>query len=102
MLDNFTWPTPDAPPDEILLRNVREHGCHLMGIAGDAQTPDYVFSLGLYLNYGHAELVMFGLEPNDACVDINTIRDRVAGGRSYAAGDVCDDLDLDRKVCFVD
>ncbi|MGY3030939.1 hypothetical protein ACVIIV_000109 [Bradyrhizobium sp. USDA 4354] len=102
MLDSFEWPTPDDAADERLFRNVREHGCHLMGIAGDAKGPGYVFSIGLYLNYAHAELVMFGLAGNDAAKVINAIRDRAAAGRSYADGDVCDDLPLERKVCFVE
>ena len=92
MLDSFQWPTPDGPPDEILFRNVREHGCHLMGIGGDAQSPAYVFSIGLYLNYAHPELVLFGLETGDACNIINTVRDRAAAGQTYAAGDVTDDF----------
>jgi len=102
MLDSFEWPTPDDEADQRLLRNVREHGCHLMGIGGDAEGPGYVFSIGLYLNYAHAELVMFGLAGSDAAKVINVIRDRAAAGRSYAAGDVCDDLPLERKVCFVE
>jgi hypothetical protein len=102
MLDSFVWPEPDGAPDEILFRNVREHGCHLMGIAAEAQTPAYVFSIGLYLNYAHAELVLFGLDPKDACAVINAVRDRAAAGRRYVAGDVCDDLPLERKVCFVE
>lgn len=102
MLDSFEWPMPDGEADKRLFQNVREHGCHLMGIAGDALGPGYVFSIGLYLNYGHAELIMFGLAGNDAAGVINAVRDRAAAGRSYAAGDVCDDLPLDRKVCFVE
>ena len=56
MLDSFVWPTPDGPPDEVLFRNVREHGCHIMGIGGDAQSTHYDFSIGLYLNYGYTAL----------------------------------------------
>ena len=102
MLDSFEWPKPDGKPDEVLFRNVREHGCHLMGIAAEAQAPAYVFSIGLYLNYAHAELVLFGLDPKDACAVINAVRDRAAAGQRYIAGDICDDLPLERKVCFVE
>jgi hypothetical protein len=102
MRDSFVWPTPDGAPDEILFRNVRDHGCHLMGIAGDAQTTDYTFSIGLYLNYGHPELVIFGVAGRDAAAIINTLRDRVAAGQTYAAGDVCDDPAFSCKLCFVE
>jgi hypothetical protein len=102
MLDSFEWPVPDGAADERTFHNVREHGCHLLSIAADAEGPGYVFSIGLYLNYAHAELVMFGLDPDDACAVINLVRDRAAAGRCYAAGDVGDDLLLDRTVCFVE
>lgn len=75
MLDSFVWPEPDGTPDEILLRNVREHGCHLMGIAAEARAPAYVFSIGLYLNYAQAELVMVLRETSAA---ISLPPDRVA------------------------
>ena len=102
MLDTFEWPKPDGEADDRLFRNVREHGCQILRIAGDEQTPDYAFSIGLYLNYGQAELIMFGLDPNDASNIINDIRDRAATGRTCAAGDVCDDLFVDQKVCFME
>jgi hypothetical protein len=102
MLDKFEWPKPAGDADELLFRNIRKHGCHLMGIAADERGPDYVFSIGLFLNYGHAELVIFGLDPNDACGIINAIRDQVASGRTYVAGDVSDDFLIDRRVCFVE
>ena len=102
MLDTFEWPKPDGDADDRLLRNVREHGCQIVRIAGDKYTADYAFSIGLYLNYGQAELIVFGLDPNDASITINNIRDRAATGRTYAAGDVCDDLFVDQKVCFIE
>lgn len=102
MLDTFEWPKPDGEADEHLFRNVRERGCQILGIVGDERAPNYAFSIGLYLNYGQAELIVFGLDPNVACIIINNIRDRAAIGRTYAAGDVCDDLLVDQKVCFVE
>jgi Domain of unknown function (DUF4262) len=102
MRDTFEWPTPEGEADERLFHNVRNHGCHLVGIAADEHGPAYVFSIGLFLNYGQAELVIFGLATDDACAIINTVRDRAAAGQIYSAGDVCDDLLVDRKVCFVE
>lgn len=102
MLDSFDWPEPEGEPDRVLLRNVHDHGCQVMGIAGDNRGPGYVFSIGLYLNYGQPELILFGLNPNDGGAVINTVRDRMAAGRQFAAGDVCDDLLDDRKVCLVE
>jgi hypothetical protein len=97
----FEWRRPEEEADEILLRNVRKHGCHILSIPGDERGPGYAFSIGLFANDCHAELIVFGLHRDDEAGVINDVRDRVAAGRSYAAGDVCDDLLIDRRVCFV-
>jgi uncharacterized protein DUF4262 len=62
MPDAFEWPKPEEPADEILLRNVRERGCHILGVSGDERAPPFAFSIGLFVNYGQAEIILFGLE----------------------------------------
>ena len=100
MLDDFRWPEVEDKADETIVHNVRKHGCHIVGI-WDGE-PRYSFSVGLWLNFGQAELVIFGLEGRDAAGVINNVRDCAAAGRGYAAGDVCDDLLVDTRVCFVE
>ena len=100
MLDNFKWPEIQHEADKVVISNVREHGCHIVGIPdGD---PEFAFSIGLYLNYGHPEVIIIGLDGNDAADIINDIRDRAAKGHKFSDRDVCDDLIVDYKVCFVD
>jgi len=90
MQDQFEWPEPEHEADKLILRNVRNHGCHIAGIP-DANPP-FAFSIGLYLNYGHPELFIFGQGAGNAQAIINLVRDRVAGGHAFADGDVADDL----------
>jgi hypothetical protein len=66
MLNKFEWPKPEHEADETIIRNVRKHGCHIVGIIGDEQGPPYAFSIGLFLNYGHPEIVIFGLDRSDS------------------------------------
>jgi hypothetical protein len=98
----FEWRRPEQEADEIIFRNDRKHGCHIVGIPDDKRGPGWAFSVGLFANYCHAELIVFGLHPDDQAGVINDVRDRVAAGRSYAAGDVCDDLLVDSRACFVE
>ncbi len=98
----FEWRQPEEEADEIVLRNVRKHGCHIVGLGDGERAPGYAFSVGLFANYCHAELIVFGLDWNHDAAIINDVRDRVAAGCSYAAGDVCDDLLIDHRVCFVE
>jgi hypothetical protein len=52
--------------------------------------PPFTYSIGLFANYDHPELIMFGL--NKASAIINEIRDHVAAGRKFADGDIADDI----------
>ena len=90
MPDQFKWPEPEHEADKIILRNVRNHGCHITGIF-DAQPP-FAFSIGLYLNYGHPELIIFGQSAQSAQAIINLIRDRAAAGQTFVDGDISDEL----------
>jgi len=81
MHDDFEWSEPDHKADEILFRNVRKHGCHIVGIT-DAD-PAFAFSIGLYLNCRHPELIIFGLPSDDAQAVINHVRDHVSDGRKF-------------------
>jgi hypothetical protein len=96
----FEWPKPEGEADETIFHNIRQHGCHIVGILRDEQGPQYAFSVGLFANYGHAEIVIFGLRSDTALTVINDIRDRAASGHKFAAGDVCDDILEGHKVCF--
>jgi Domain of unknown function (DUF4262) len=102
MLDNFEWPKAEDEGDEIVIRNVRKRGCHIVGIPFDERGPGYEFSIGLFVNYGHSEVVIFGLDPHVSVPIINDVRDRAAAGRTFVAGDICDDLLVGYKVCFVE
>ena len=102
MLNKFEWPKAEEEVAEIIIRNVRKHGCHIVGIPTDEQGPGYAFSIGLFVNYGHAELIVFGLERDDLANVINSVRDLIVAGRKFAAGDVCDDLLVESRIGFVE
>ena len=90
MQDKFEWPEPEHEADKVLFRNVRNHGCHIVGIP-DA-VPPFAFSIGLFLNYGHPELIIFGQRSENAQAIINLVRDRAAEGRKFVDGDISGDL----------
>ncbi|MBR0955570.1 DUF4262 domain-containing protein [Bradyrhizobium canariense] len=99
MQDTFEWPEPEPEADEVILRNVRNHGCHIVGIPDAA--PPFAFSIGLFLNYGHPELIIFGQRSENAHAIINLVRDRVAEGHKFVDGDISGDLlENDYKLGF--
>ena len=99
----FEWRQPEEEADEIVLRNVRKHGCHIVGLPDGERGPGYAFSVGLFANYSHPELVIFGLGSDTSVKIINDVRDRVAAGHKFVDGDISDDiLEGGYKVCFWD
>ena len=101
MFENFKWPKPEQEADELLIRNVRERGCHVLNVSG-AGSPAFSFSIGLALNYGQAEIIIVGMEPTKATKIINIVRDDAAAGKTYADGDLSPDIIVNGKVCFVE
>jgi hypothetical protein len=97
----FEWPEPECEADEIIIHNVRKHGCHIVDVRdGD---PPFAFSVGLFANFAHPELIIFGLRPENAQAIINDVCDRAAAGHKFADGDISDDFLADGyKVCFRD
>jgi Domain of unknown function (DUF4262) len=99
MFENFQWPRPEQEADEILIRNVREHGCHILGVD---DRPPFTFSIGLALNYGQPEIIIVGIASNQAAQMINIVRDEAAKGKIYADGEVSSDILVNGNVCFVE
>jgi hypothetical protein len=101
MHHEFEWPKPENKGEEDNLRHIREFGCSNISVAwgGKDSEPPFTYSVGLFANYNHPELILFGL--NNAGAIINEIRDHVATGRKFADGDIADDIMAnDYKVCF--
>lgn len=99
MRDQFEWPEPEHEADKVILRNVRNHGCHIVGIPDT--DPPFAFSIGLFVNYGHPELIILGQRAENAQAIINLVRDRVADGHKFIDGDISGDfLENDYKLGF--
>ncbi len=64
-----------------ILKNVEgEPGWKVMGIAGDKENPGFAYTIGLYHNYKHPEIILFGLPIEIALTLLNDVGDRVKGG----------------------
>ncbi|WP_051749200.1 DUF4262 domain-containing protein [Nevskia soli] len=65
MLSNFVWRTPDDSSDRKLLADVKEYGWHIVevfdNVPSDRPRPSFCFSVGLFLNHEHPEIVLMGL-----------------------------------------
>jgi len=102
MLPDFRWPEPEDDLDRKLLADVVKHKCCIVEIAGDQHFPGYSFSVGLFLNFGHPELIVVGLNPKVAFRAINDVRDMIQAGRRFKPGDLSDKIFERCQAAFVE
>src|SRR5262249_36214154 len=69
-----------------VLRNVEDHGCHIAFIRENAGLPGFAYSIGLYHNFRHPEIILFGLEIEVMTRTINQLAQQIRTGKMYDAG----------------
>ena len=100
-LPNFTWPKPEDDSEQKICADVVRHSCHIVTIPEDSEGPKYSFSIGLYLNFQHPEIVIFGLSQQVAATTINEICAKVESGARFQAEQETDEFFTQAKVSFV-
>ncbi len=78
--------------DQKLLDDVRQFGWHMIGIAEDAEGPDFVYSVGLHHTLGQPEIIIFGLSPDTGMRIINNIGEAMRKGTRFADACASDEL----------
>jgi Domain of unknown function (DUF4262) len=88
MHHEFEWPKPESKLDRDILRHVREHGCSIINVGPDEneKEPPFLYSVGLFANYNHPELIILGMRGEQAMTIINEVAttSRPAGHSSMA------------------
>jgi len=106
-LPGFEWPAAADATDEAALADVREHKAHVIFVSeqeagpGLPFRPGFAFTIGLYLHFGHPELLIMGLPP-EVCDDVlNEVIGLVEEGSAYGDGDESGDILRNLPVRFV-
>src|SRR5258706_2521773 len=72
--------------DQQILQTIEEHGLQILYISEANGLPGWAFSIGLYANYRHPEIVLFGLPFDVSHQTINNVAHNVKLGKNYDAG----------------
>jgi Domain of unknown function (DUF4262) len=75
-----------------VLQRREQHGWFVNLIAGDASGPGFAYSLGLYKEFGHPEIIIFGLGEETMHRLVNDVGEQVRSGVTYSAGHQTSDL----------
>ena len=93
--DPMSRRSTDASLDETerdVLKRREEHGWFVNVIAEDEVGPGFAYSFGLYEEFSHPEVIIFGL-PNDTMQTlVNDVGNHIRAGTKYSAGDRTNDL----------
>jgi hypothetical protein len=101
-IPGFQWQEPEDDRDRKIFRDILEHGCQVIAIEASRHSADYAFSVGLYLNFLHPEILIMGTSSQAAHKAINQICRAAESGHEVKVGDTRTDLfDLPRAVRFV-
>jgi hypothetical protein len=85
-LQGFVWPDPDDAGDLRLIKNVIERGCHIIAVEKEVGHPEFAYSIGLYLNYLHPEVILVEMDHATAGRVINRIATHLKNGNTLTCG----------------
>lgn len=83
---------PQDEKEAKLLADVKDPGWHVIGVKEDEEGPGFVSSIGLYHNFGHPEIISFGLDVPILWRMVNAIGDKVKEGKKFENECVADDI----------
>jgi hypothetical protein len=80
------WVVHDEMED-VVHRNIREHGWHAMKVPQDDEGPGFVYTIGFYRTWGHPELICVGLPLDVAHQALRACAAHVKAGGQLADAD---------------
>ena len=85
--------------EQKALDDIRKHGLHVIGVAEDDKGPGFVYSIGLFENYAHPEVIIIGLRQSLAHLLLNNMAHVIKNRRTFVGGEFHDDV-LDDFLCY--
>ncbi|MBE9585066.1 DUF4262 domain-containing protein [Mucilaginibacter sp. JRF] len=87
---------------ERIQQNIEKYGCHVTMVQADSYLPGFAYSIGLYKNFGHPEIICFGLKLETMHELINEACDIISKGKRLESGGLYDEFLDNYKVTFID
>jgi hypothetical protein len=86
--------------EEQCLADVATHSLHVLRVLGDAEWPEFSYSVGLYRSFALPEVIILGLRGELAHWILNELAARAREGLRYQAGDMVEGLLAEFPVTF--
>ena len=76
-------PTPEDDIERRVLQDVENCGCHVIKVMEDDAGPGFAYSVGLFHNFDHPEILMVGLDLDLMHGVINNLMDDIRSGTLF-------------------
>lgn len=76
-------PIPEDDVERRILHDVSVAGCHVIKVMGDESGPGFAYSVGLFHNFAHPEILLVGLNLDLMHGIINNLRNDIRGGARF-------------------
>jgi hypothetical protein len=74
------------PLEQKVFDDIKRYGWHVLGVEPDETSPGFAYSIGLWHQFNHPEVILFGLPYEVMGRIINTIGEQVKAGTEFEAG----------------
>ena len=89
------------PIERKFVDDIAEFGCHITAVHGEGDIDNgFAYSTGLFSNYGHPEIIVFGQNQVWQQSVINAALGDIKQGKSFRDGEICDDFIPPFKITF--
>jgi hypothetical protein len=85
--------------EQKALDDIREYGLHIIMVGEDDKGPGFAYSIGLFENYAHPEVIIIGLKPELSHRLLNNMAYDIKEGKTFSTGEFHEDI-LDDFLCY--
>jgi len=85
-----------------ILKDIEEYRVHITFVESDGYNPRFGYSIGLFKEFGHPELIIIGLDPESTGAIINNAKDEIEKGTKFIEGINYPDFLVELPVQFID
>jgi Domain of unknown function (DUF4262) len=100
-IPGFQWQDPEDEFDRKMFKNILQFGCQIIAVEAGSNSVEFVYSVGLYLNFLHPEILIMGVSSQACHHAINKICREAAAQSMVEEGDQRSDLfEIPKPVKF--
>jgi hypothetical protein len=90
-----------ALDEEKMLMDIEKFGWTIILIEGTDYLPTFAYTIGLYKNFHHPEVIIFGLDTDTLFETLNTIGEDIKAGATFTSGKNYPELFEDSRTEFI-